>query len=244
MEAAASLKRDKPQQLLYLQVAEQIQQFINNGDLSPADQLLSERELAEKFGVSRTSIRNALAFMHGRGLIEINPRDGAYVRQLNFEDAKDVLHQALFQKREQVVHLFEVRQIIETQAACLAAERRTTLDLHRLRTLNRQFEADLDHGDIAFEANTRFHLAIVDTARNPLLAEIMTPLLTSMIEVYKTIRYQSLINTSDLSKFADEHDEIIEALAQQDQQLVTTLLGSHIDGARQRVEAIMGGAAV
>jgi len=174
---AGNLKRSTRQKPVYVQVANQIQQLIKDGELVPGDQLLPERELAEQIGVSRTSVRQSLAVLDGMGVIEITPRDGAYVRRKNLEDAVKPLTHVLFQERNQVCHLFEVRQIIENQAVLLAAMRRDAVDLQRLRNLNRQFEADLMNGDYAFEANTKFHLAIVGAAKNPILTEIMCTLL-------------------------------------------------------------------
>ena len=161
------------------------------------------------------------------------------MQKRSLENALSSLVDVLFQEREQVAYLFEVRCIIETQAACLAAERRTEADVQHLRTLNRQFEADLQRGDMAFQANTRFHIGIVETAKNPLLNAIMSTLLTAMIEVYAKARDQSMSTISDRSKFVDEHEAIINAIEAQDTELVTRLVTEHIGDARKRVETIV-----
>jgi GntR family transcriptional repressor for pyruvate dehydrogenase complex len=204
--------------------------------LLPGDQLLSERELAEKFQVSRTSMRKALAVLAGMGVIEVSPRDGAYVRRRSLAGVVEPLAQVLYRERGCVSYLFEVRQIIETQAVRLAALRREEADLERLRELNRQFEADLRRGFLAGQSNTRFHLAIVETAKNPPLAEIFNPVLLATMEVYALSRQRSLYNTHNLLQFAEEHNRIIEAIAQQDPDLAAHWMAKHIDDARQRVE--------
>jgi GntR family transcriptional repressor for pyruvate dehydrogenase complex len=218
---------------------ERIQESIKKGELAPGDQLLPERELAEKLSVSRTSVRQALAVLEGMGIIAITPRDGAYVREQRLEDAVWSLTQVLYQKREHVAHSFEVRQIIETEAVRLAAQRRTAADLRRLRELNRQFAADLGHDDWAFDANMRFHLGIVETAKNPLLTEIMGAILTATVEVYAVARQQSLSNTTNLASFVSEHEQIIEAIAHQQADLAAELLAKHINEARKRVEMVI-----
>lgn len=234
-----TLKRSQRQKPVYMQVVEQIQQMIKAGELAPGDQLLPERELAEKVGVSRTSVRQSLAILDGMGIIEITPRDGAYVRRLPWQGALEPLIQVLYQERDQVNHLFEVRQIIETQAAHLAALRREEADLKRLELLNQQFKAELYDGDMAFEANTRFHLCIVETAKNPILTQIMSTVLMATIEVYMSARHQSLSHVRNLFRFVDEHQQIIEAIAQQNPDLAASLLAKHIGDARQRVELVM-----
>ena len=232
-----SFKRSPAPKPLHAQVVEQIQQLIRNGELTPGDQLLPERELAEKLGVSRTSVRKAVAKLEGMGVIEVTPRDGAYVRQRSLEDAVEPLTRILFQEREKVAHQFEVRQMIETQAARLAALRRDESDLQSLRELNRQFEAGLRQGDVAFEPNTHFHMAIVKAAKNPILTEITVALLTAAMEVYASARRRSFLDAPDSLRFVTEHDQIINAIARQDADLAAKLMAKHIDDARQRIEA-------
>jgi len=234
-----SFKRTTPQKPVYVQVVDQVRQLIKQGELSPGDQLLSERELAENLGVSRTSVRQALAVLEGMGVIEITPRDGAYVRRRSLEGAVEPLTQILYQEREQVAHLFEVRRLIETQAACLAAERCTEGDVQRLRALNQKFEHGLHDRDLAYDANMHFHLGIVETAKNPILTEILGTLLTATVEVYAKAREQSLSNTSNLAKFVTEHDQIIDAIAGNNPVYSADLMASHIDGARRRVELVI-----
>lgn len=102
--------------------------------------------------------------------------------------------------------------------------------------MNQQFAADLGHDDWAFDANMRFHLGIVETAKNPLLSEIMGAILTATVEVYALARQQSLSSAANLALFVSEHEQIIEAIAQQQFELAAKLLTNHINDARKRVE--------
>ncbi len=235
-QQTTSLKRTTGQKPVYSQMVAQIRQMIKDGELAPGDQLLPERELAEAFKVSRTSVRQALAVLDGMGVIEITPRDGAYVRQRSLQSALEPLTQVLFQQRESVSHLFEVRQIIETQAARLAAIRREEADLERLWALNQQYEAGLDNWDLAYKANIAFHIGIVETAKNPVLSEVMSTLLTATMEVYASARNRAMSERTDLLRFVNEHAQIIEAIAQQDTGLAVDLMARHIDDARKRVK--------
>lgn len=235
-----NLKRSPAPKPVHIQVVEGIQQLIKSGALVPGDQLLPERELAERLGVSRTSVRKAMARLEGMGIIEVTPRDGAYVRRQSLEIVVEPLAQVLYQERKNVAHQFEVRQMIETQAARWAAQRRTEADLQRLREYNRQFEAGLSGGDVAFEANTRFHIGIVEAAKNPVLTEIMVTLLKATMQVYALARQQSLLKTPDLLRFVSEHDQIISAIEHQDSDLTATLIAAHIDDARRRIEGVAG----
>jgi GntR family transcriptional repressor for pyruvate dehydrogenase complex len=235
-----SFRRSPPPKPVHAQVVERIQQLIKSGELAPGDQLLPERELAEKLGVSRTSVRKAMAKLEGMGIVAVTPRDGAYVRRQSLEGVVEPLAQLLFQEREKIAHQFEVRQMIEAQAARLAALRRDESDLQRLRAFNRQFETDLHLGGVAYEANTHFHIGIVEAAKNPVLTEIMVTLLKATMEVYASARQRSLLNSPDLLRFVSEHDQILNAIARQEPDLAATLVAKHIDDARKRIEGIAG----
>lgn len=239
LDTAPRLKRATKQKSVYLQVVEQIRQSIKEGHLLPGDQLLPERELAEQFGVSRPSVRQALAVLDNLGVIEITPRDGAYIRRPDLEHAVEPLTQALFWEREQVAHLFEMRLLIETQAGRLAALRREAADLNRLQAINRRYEAELGQKDLAFQANKDFHIAIVEAAKNPLLTEVMTPILVATMEVYLSARQESLPKTKNLQDYVDEHRRILEAIEQQDADLAEQLIAKHINDARRRVGMIL-----
>jgi GntR family transcriptional repressor for pyruvate dehydrogenase complex len=231
-----NFKRPPAPKPIAVQVVDRIQGLIQTGELNPGDQLLPERELAEKLGVSRTSVRKAMATLEGRGIIEVTPRDGAYVRRPNLEEAMEPLAQALFHERDQVFYQFEVRQMIETQAVRLAAQRRSASDLAHLREINRQFEAELQRGETGFEANSRFHIAIIEAAKNPVLTEIMVTLLRASIQVYAAARQRSLTHAPNVLEFVAEHQQIIEAIAQQNPDLAAELMAQHVDAARRRIE--------
>jgi GntR family transcriptional repressor for pyruvate dehydrogenase complex len=181
-----------------------------------------------------------MARLEGMGIIEVTPRDGAYVRRQSLDVVVEPLTQVLYQERKNVAYQFEVRQMIETQAARWAAQRRTEADLQRLREYNWQFEAGLSSGDVAFEANTGFHIGIVEAAKNPVLTEIMVALLKATMEVYASARQQSLLKAPDLLRFVDEHDQIISAIEHQDSDLAATLIAEHVDDARKRIEGVAG----
>lgn len=243
LNAVPQLKRSNKQKPIYWQVVDQIQESIKAGHLLPGDQLLPERELAEQFGVSRPSVRQALAVLDTQGVIEITPRDGAYIRRPDLEHAVEPLAQALFWEREQVTHLFEMRLLIETQAGRLAAARRDAADLERLWAINHRYETELSQADLAFQANKDFHIAIVEAAKNPLLTEVMTPLLIATMEVYVSARQESLPKAPNLQGFVQEHRHILEAIERQEADLTAQLIAQHIDDARRRVSLIFAAGA-
>jgi GntR family transcriptional repressor for pyruvate dehydrogenase complex len=135
-----------------------------------------------------------------------------------------------------VRHLFEVRQIIETQAARLAALRRDEADLACLHNLNRRFEADMLARNLTSPSNTEFHLCIVRAAKNPVLTQIMSTVLEATIEVYAAARTRTLSRAPNLLQFVTEHEQIVQAIARRDPNEAAAALARHIDDARRRIE--------
>lgn len=223
-------------QPVYTQVAEQIQQLIKSGELNPGDQLLPERQLAERLQVSRTSIREALALLVGKGVIEISPRNGAYIRRHRLEQATEALALVLFQEQQSLHHLIEVRQIIETQAVRLAALRRTVDDIERLQALSERVAGDVRQAVPADASDTLFHVGIVETAQNPLLTNVMGTLIVAMMEVYGPARRRMLADPLEAPKFIDEHQQIVDAIMEQDPERAAALITQHLNHALQHLE--------
>ena len=240
MRVKGSLKREAREQPVAAKVAAHIQRLIKSGELSPGDQLLPERQLAEKLGISRTSVREALAVLAGMGIVDISPRDGAYIRRRSLEDALEPLAQILFREQQSIMHMFEVRQIIETQAVRLAALRRDEGDLRRLDQLRRQVEEDVRGNAPSDESDTLFHVGIIEAAKNPLLSSITSSLIAAMMEVYGPARQRILSNPIEAPRFLSEHQSILKAIATKDPERAARLMAQHIDHARVRVEAEQG----
>lgn len=231
------LKRQAGQEPVYARVVKHIQEMVRQGELAPGDQLLPERELAEKLHVSRSSAREALAVLTGMGIIEVSARDGAYIRRRSFEEAIEPLASVIFQEQESVLHLFEVRQIIETQAARLAAERHSEADLKDLQTLNQQVEQDICENRPADESDTHFHLGIVKAAKNPLLTKVMGSLITALMDVYAPTRRQILADPLEAPLFVSEHQQILDAIAARNPDQASEAIIRHLAHARQQLEA-------
>jgi GntR family transcriptional regulator, transcriptional repressor for pyruvate dehydrogenase complex len=229
------LKRTHIEQPVYARVIEQIQDLIRRGELLPGDYLLPERQLAETLKVSRSSVREALAVLVGKGIIEINPRNGALIKRQSLEAAIEPLAQVFFQERARVFELFEVRQIIETQAVRLAAQRRERSDIERLEMLCQRVTADVAAGNPADESDTLFHLGLVEAARNQLLTSVMGTLIVAMMDVYSPSRRQMLAEPAEAGKFLEEHTRIVAAIAAGEADMASEYARLHIEHARQHV---------
>ncbi len=170
------------------QVANQIQQLIVAEALVPGDRLPGERALAQRLGVSRSVVREALRVLGVRGLVRVKPGCGTYVQELSLKDATAPLELffRLKQSNESVADLMEVRRLIEVEAAALAAERATADDLLRLEALIEQMASRRGDEEGAAEADLAFHLVIAESTHNPLfplLLRTITDLLSEAIAI-------------------------------------------------------------
>ncbi|RLB00563.1 MAG: FadR family transcriptional regulator, partial [Deltaproteobacteria bacterium] len=115
---------------LYEEIAEVLKKAILSGDYRVGDKLPSEMELAERFGVSRLVIREAIRYLELSGLIEVRQgaTGGAFVRELDSKIIRQNLSDLLFFRKISVSQLYEVRMYVEPEVARLAALRRTEED--------------------------------------------------------------------------------------------------------------------
>jgi GntR family transcriptional regulator, transcriptional repressor for pyruvate dehydrogenase complex len=161
---------------VYEQVAEQLLGQIGSRRLRPGDALPPERELTESFGVGRSSIREALRMLESQGVIAA-VNGGTFV----VAEAANPLNSSLrlvftLDDRAGLHDLFELRRIIDCEAAALAAERRTDEHLEEMDAAIAEMEESLakhDRGERFIEADLRFHLAVAEATGNRMLLHSM-----------------------------------------------------------------------
>lgn len=171
---------------MYEEVARQIEAAILDGHHHPGDQLPSERELIGRFGVSRAVIRESLKVLAEKGLIEIKPGKGAFVRAPESGAAASALKLFLRRQRTESFsrNLVEVREMLEEQAASLAAARATAEDIAGLEAALSEMEAAKDDAACFAQADLRFHLLLATATGNelfPLLLDPVTGLLRDVM---------------------------------------------------------------
>jgi GntR family transcriptional repressor for pyruvate dehydrogenase complex len=157
---------------VYEQIAEQLLGQIGSRHLRPGDPLPPERELTESFGVGRSSIREALRMLESQGVIT-SANGGTFV----VAQASNPLNSSLrlvftLDDRAGIHDLFELRRIIDCEAAALAAERRTDAHLAEMNEAIAEMDEALradSQGDRFIDADLRFHLAVAEATGNRML---------------------------------------------------------------------------
>jgi GntR family transcriptional repressor for pyruvate dehydrogenase complex len=227
-----SLRRDK----LYKQVADRIQQLILAQSLRPGDKLPGERELAEQMDVSRTVVREALRVLSDRGLVKVKSGCGTYIRELSAQDATASLELFIKLKSSpaRLENLYQVRRMIEVEAAGLAAQRATEKDLEAVEAAIEGMAAHQDDPQEYARWDLAFHKAIVTATGNDLFSVLITPISDLLQEMVRV----SLGAPGAIADGLAYHRQILECIKDRDQDRARQAMRAHLDHARGLVETV------
>ena len=194
-----------------------LRQAILKGELKPGERLM-EIALADRLGVSRTPIREALRKLELEGLVLMIPRRGAQVANITEKDLNDVL---------------EVRVALENMAIEKACARITGEDLENLRLAEENFERMIAGGDLVrlAEADEAFHEIIYHAADNRRLNEVVSNLRE---QIYR-YRLEYLKEEEARKQLAKEHNELLQALKERDTARAQEIAFRHIENQRQAI---------
>ncbi|KAJ57022.1 hypothetical protein ACMU_00590 [Actibacterium mucosum KCTC 23349] len=214
-------------------IASEIMSQILGGELKPGDVLPTEAALAESFGVSRNVVREAIARLRSDGLIETKQGRGATVRPPSERETFRVDLSAL-EETTSLADLFELRGILEIEAAGLAAQRRTEEDLTRLQAAIDNMAGQQEFDEKRLEADAEFHRAMGTATKNAFLATIVDYLSSRLKETTRATN--RIYRDGDLIAVTiGEHEKILAAVKAQDAQAVREAMQGHIRGAAKRL---------
>ena len=192
------------------QLAEALAVSIRDGQLPPGQRLPTESALMERFGVSRTVVREALSRLKTLGLIESRQGSGAFVK--SSAPALEQLVLAPDGSVDAVIQMVEVRRALETESAALAAARRSPQDLRRIKAAAQVLErAVAARGDGVAE-DVAFHAAIAEAARNPYLLATLAYLSHFLLDATRVTRANEATRGDFAQQVRDEHAAIVGAI--------------------------------
>ncbi|HJV47487.1 MAG TPA: FadR/GntR family transcriptional regulator [Bacillota bacterium] len=154
-------------------ISRQLLEMIEFGQFPPGSKLPTEMELTNLFGVSRMPIREALSVLRAMGIISSQQGGRSYVEEVIPSSLKDHFH-IQHADKENIRDLFEMRKILEPEAAYLAACRRTTDELDRIREVLKRMEHDsVTDGKTGREADFEFHRAVIEATHNSVMIHML-----------------------------------------------------------------------
>ncbi len=201
--------RLKRHQTLREQIVSSLRDSIIKGELNPG-QKLTEPELAEKLGISRTPIREAFRQLESEGFLTVIPRRGAVVSRIT---------------RKEIGDFYDLKSLLEGYAARIAAEKITEKGIEKLRKINEQLVvlAEKDDVDAFFSKNDEFHNTFISYCGNEKLLEFHKHL----VQRFMRFRLGALSVPGRLQLSVKQHRNIIKALAENDGPLAETLVLEH-----------------
>ena len=209
-------------------IAQELERSIVDGTLKPGERLPAERQLAERLGVSRPSLREAIQKLASKGLLNSRQGGGTYVSETLNSAMTDPLMAMLQQQPDARYDVLEVRHALEGQAAYYAALRATGDDRKRIRAkFDAMIELHVDGDDPIAEAraDADFHLSITEASHNIVLLHVMRSLFTVLQNSIK----HNLDKLYTIPK-------VFEPLSAQHEQLMRSVIDGDPEGAREAAQ--------
>lgn len=202
---------------LHLEVADRLRDLITRGTLAPGARL-NERMLTERFGISRTPLREAIRMLASEGLVRLLPHRGAAVTVITRRDAEN---------------MFEIMAVLESLAGELACQRAAENDLQAISLLHEEMRNHYAKGDLTeyFRCNQSIHQGIVHSSRNKELADIYQRMSVRLVGA----RYMANFSRQRWDRAMHEHELILEALLARDSERLKALLATHL---KNKLDAI------
>ena len=215
-------------------MTEAILQTIVSNRLKPGDALPPERELGKQFGVSRTVIREAIRALATRGVVEV--QSGRGVRVIAMDTASVTEAMSLLLRGESTIDfakVHEIRMMLETHVAALAAERSTDAEIAQLESLMDRWVAAGDDVAAASQLDVDFHRAIATSAHNELYLVLLDSIAGALLEN----RRATLALEHSHAKVLAEHRAIVKAISEHDPEAARAAMEKHLQGVAEAWQA-------
>ena len=214
-------------------IVDQIKMLIRDGRLQPGDRLPSERELCQRFGVSRVTVREALRVLEANGLlaIRVGAHGGAFLTSPSAERLSKGLADLISVSPLTAANVTEARTIVELGILPLAVERATGDDVADLFAMVGEAERALEAGAYDVEMSAAFHIRVAECTHNPAIAMLVQsfhgPLLMSLAESHQSAPMGA--------RGIDEHRQLSQAIKHRDLAAARKIATAHLDRTARRV---------
>ncbi len=206
-------------------IIKQIRALITTGQLNPGDKLPSERKLALKLGVGRTIVRDAIAKLEFYGILRTMPQSGTVVAGMGITALEGLITDVLHLEESDFADLVETRVVLETQAARLAAMRRTPNDIFNIKSALDAYEIKVKEGLPAVEEDLLFHLKIAEAGRNTVLKSLMMIIIPDIVNSFTKLE---VCKDGRFYRSLDEHNIILEHIVNQQPDLAAKAMKEHL----------------
>lgn len=213
----------------YMLIVDQIKHLITTGELKVGDKLPPERVLAEKLGVARPTVREALSALEVLAIIDVQVGSGAYVLRVPQEESSQTIGQ--LEEESSPLELYDVRNAIEGFSVAKAAENASDENIATIREIVADMEKDLERDVFSLEKDRQFHLSIAQASKNIHVIEIVK----YIIGVMKRTLWQKYIMKNiaiegHKAMYVKNHRMILEAIEARDPEQARAIMLEHLQG--------------
>lgn len=215
--------------ILYIEIAQKIKERIENGEFKEGEKLISERKLAEQYGVSRNVIRESLKSLCQQGMLNIIPAKGAFVSKPDTETLANSIKLLIKGKQEDLMQMMEVREILEL--AVMESIIMEAKDEHVKYLLNLfdKMEKFVDNSNEYMKLDEEFHSYLRDIVKNHILISVVTSLNLIVREKLFSLR----VLYPERNRIAQEdHYDMIKGIRTRNVDLAKDAVRRHMDGLR------------
>jgi GntR family transcriptional regulator, transcriptional repressor for pyruvate dehydrogenase complex len=214
-------------------VASKLLELISNAALKPGDRLPSERDLGDRFGVSRTVVREAIRSLAAKGVLDVRTGSGATVARVNVDRASEALRLYVQTSHGDVngvtyEQINDVREMIEIKVARMAATLASDPDRARLSAIHQEFCAHADEPDIACKLDVAFHRAIAESVHNPLFLIMLDSIEPILLEIRRRVTGVP----GRPGRAREAHGLILQAIQNQDPAAAQGAMAEHLAESR------------
>ena len=223
------------------QVTHDLMGRINQGELRPGDQLPTERELMQRYHVSRTVVREAISSLRAAGRLATRQGRGAFVLDPASQPVSYRLEHSEVGAAEDALKLMEIRIALESEAASLAAQRRDEAGLEALERIAMDFEASVESPEQSAAHDQAFHLQIADLSGNSYFRTLLTGLSPHLlprvrIDLFKGDGAAKVAYARTLQV---EHAHILDAIRRGDVEGARGAMRLHLTNSRERLRSAL-----
>lgn len=243
MELAKTLSPVRRPKGLVIEIVKTLAEDIRLGRLPEGSKLPTESELSERFDVSRTVVREAISRLQASQLVETRHGVGTFVNALSATDTVFRIDPEDMAVVSEVIALLELRISLESEAAYLAAQRRTKDNLGNLRAALDTFHSAIHNQSDAVPSDFQFHMEVAQATGNRHFADLMTYLGTMIIPRtrLKTAAQAPEGRLAYLQRVHGEHELIFAAIEQQNAESARTHMRLHLNNSRERLRRAQNG---
>lgn len=214
-------------------VADKIEELIAENQFHPGDRIPSERELAEKLGIGRSTVRESIKILVSRNVLEIRRGTGTFVRNHVGVMDDPLGFRFLPDKKKLALDLNQVRRMVEPQIASMAAQTASEAEILRLQEFCDKAAAQIRHGEDYAENDIRFHTCLAEMTGNIVIPKII-PIITQGIRIYVDLTSHKMAGKASVT-----HQAVVNAVKDHDAQAAYQAMEEHLRENRETIESLI-----